>query len=933
MVSRLKTAAKLKAVSAATLLALSAGSALANSSQINQLNNQLNPVKAQKSSNGVERVIVKFKPGQGNNVKSLARGAGGELKVDLKNHNSFAMEIPSVALKGLRNNPNIEFIETDLKRQIMNTNLSTTEIEPWGISRVEADVVSDSLTGNRSVCIIDSGYDITHSDLSNNNVSGTSDSGTGSWSTPGGSHGTHVAGTVAGMTNGSGVVGVLPNGNIDLHIIKVFNESGWGYSSSLVAAVDDCVSAGANIVSMSLGGSGSSSTESNAFASYYAQGILSIAAAGNDGNTAHSYPASYDDVVSIAAVDSGNMHANFSQATDQVELAGPGEAILSSVGIGDGQLAQLTVGGVDYFSNGLVPHIFYNSSLSYAPSGNNGSASGALGACTTSGTSYSCGDMSGKICLVERGENEGDNGSSTENNYPEYRGANACADAGAAGIVIYSNAARPGLQAPFLIDFNGKFEGLPTASVDRATGLALAAKAGQSASLSKADGQDWDYYNGTSMATPHVSAVAALVWSHHETCSAAEIRTALGATAQDLDSAGRDNRTGYGLVKAQAAVDYLNTNGCEGVVTPPPPPPAGSELVNGTSVDNLSAATSEELEFTMEVPAGATNLAFNMSGGSGDADLYVRFGSAPTTSTYDCRPYASGNTENCSFASPQTGTYYVNVRGYSSFSGVSLVGSFDGGTPNETPTAAFTSSCTDLDCNFDASGSSDSDGSIASYSWSFGDSNNGSGQSPSHAYAADGTYTVTLTVTDNGGATHSNAQTVTVVDTTPNVAPTASFTSDCSDLNCSFDASGSSDSDGTVAQYAWDFGDGNTGSGQSPSNGYAAAGDYTVSLTVTDNDGATHTSMQMVTVTEPAVGTITMSATGYKVKGRKRADLSWNGASAGSVDIYRNGSMITTTANDGAYTDVTSQKGGGSFTYRVCDAGTNNCSADATVYF
>jgi len=86
-------------------------------------------------------------------------------------------------------------------------------------------------------------------------------------------------------------------------------------------------------------------------------------------------------------------------------------------------------------------------------------------------------------------------------------------------------------------------------------------------------------------------------------------------------------------------------------------------------------------------------------------------------------------------------------------------------------------------------------------------------------------------------------------------------------------------------------------------------------------------------VTEPAVGTITMSASGYKVKGKKRADLSWTGASAANVDIYRNGNMVATTANDGAYTDVTNLKGGGSFTYKICDAGTNNCSVDTTVYF
>jgi serine protease len=79
------------------------------------------------------------------------------------------------------------------------------------------------------------------------------------------------------------------------------------------------------------------------------------------------------------------------------------------------------------------------------------------------------------------------------------------------------------------------------------------------------------------------------------------------------------------------------------------------------------------------VPAGASDLSFQMSGGTGDADLYVRFGSPPTTSSYDCRPYRNGNSESCPFAAPTAGTWHVGVRAYSAFSGVTLVGSFNGG--------------------------------------------------------------------------------------------------------------------------------------------------------------------------------------------------------------------------------------------------------------
>ncbi|WP_425598815.1 S8 family serine peptidase [Tahibacter aquaticus] len=105
----------------------------------------------------------------------------------------------------------------------------------------------------------------------------------------------------------------------------------------------------------------------------------------------------------------------------------------------------------------------------------------------------------------------------------------------------------------------------------------------------------------------------------------------------------------------------------------------GNVLSNGVAVTGLSGAANGELTYTLAVPAGATGLKFEMSGGTGDADLYVKFGSAPTTSSYDCRPYLGGNAETCTIATAQTGTYYVKVRGYSAFSGVSLKGSYTTG--------------------------------------------------------------------------------------------------------------------------------------------------------------------------------------------------------------------------------------------------------------
>jgi PKD repeat protein len=251
------------------------------------------------------------------------------------------------------------------------------------------------------------------------------------------------------------------------------------------------------------------------------------------------------------------------------------------------------------------------------------------------------------------------------------------------------------------------------------------------------------------------------------------------------------------------------------------------------------------------------------------------------------------------------------------------------GTGNIPPVASFTSSCTDLTCGFTDT-STDNDGTVTAWSWDFGDGNTSTAQNPTHTYAAGGTYTVALTVTDDGGATDTATDTVTVTDPNVNNPPVASFASSCTDLTCDFTDT-STDSDGTVNAWAWDFGDGNTSTAQNPTHTYAAAGTYGVSLTVTDDDGATDTANDSVTVTEP--GAITLSAVGYKVRGLQKADLTWSGATSTDVDVYRDGALITTTANDGAYTDNINNRGGGSYVYQVCEAGTSTCSNTATVTF
>ena len=199
---------------------------------------------------------------------------------------------------------------------------------------------------------------------------------------------------------------------------------------------------------------------------------------------------------------------------------------------------------------------------------------------------------------------------------------------------------------------------------------------------------------------------------------------------------------------------------------------------------------------------------------------------------------------------PAAGTYQVKLTVTDNEGGTATATKQVTATaPNVPPVAAFTTSVADLGLSADASSSTDSDGTIASYAWTFGDGATGTGPTVTHAYAAGGTYDVTLTVTDNKGA--STNLTKQVIVTPPNVAPSASFTSSGAELEKAFDASASADSDGTIASYAWKFGDGETDTGRTPTHTYAAAGTYAVELTVTDDDGATGTVTEQVVVSPP----------------------------------------------------------------------------------
>ncbi|HSP77696.1 MAG TPA: S8 family serine peptidase, partial [Myxococcaceae bacterium] len=465
------------------------------------------------------RYIIKFKDGI-TNGRAMVEAAGGKVKHDLREQNAIAAVLPEQALKGLEASGRVEYVEEDAKRYLM------AQSTPYGIDMVQAPQVwAAGATGaNRKVCIIDSGFYMGHEDLQTSGVTGYPSG----WNTDKCHHGSHVAGTIAALNNTTGVVGVLPNG-VNLHIVKVFGDDcSWTYSSDLADAANRCVAAGANVISMSLGGSLKNRTEENAFKSADSKGVLSVAAAGNGGNNRNSYPASYSVVMSVGALDSTKTIASFSQYNSQVEIAAPGVGVKSTVGALDDN--TLSVNGASY-EGGYIT----------------GAArtTGVSGALVDGGLCDSVGAWSGKVVLCERGV------------ISFYDKTMNVQNGGGVAAVIYNNA--PGGFAGTLGD--GVTSAIPSISLSQEDGQALVASSlGQSGTVVSQytePASGYAYYDGTSMATPHVSAVAALVWSYNPNWTNAQVREALTATAEDLGAAGRDNYYGYGLVRAKAALDYL----------------------------------------------------------------------------------------------------------------------------------------------------------------------------------------------------------------------------------------------------------------------------------------------------------------------------------------------------------------------------------------
>ncbi|MEL7450864.1 MAG: S8 family serine peptidase, partial [Pseudomonadota bacterium] len=372
-----------------------------------------------------------------------------------------------------------------------------------------------------------------------------------------------------------GATCIAPNDRIALHIVKVFGPGYETTSAEVIYAVDACVAAGADIINMSLGSGARSSNEEQAMRDAADAGVLLVAAAGNDGDatlpdgsadlpaqTAFHYPASYDTVISVAAVDEQLNLAPFSQRNAQVELAAPGVDVYSTVPPYSTLPPATLLSGIVINEN-----LRFMRGGQYVPVPNTVTNVGFLidcgyGTSTCQPAYWEQPHIVGGVfgCLIERGP--------ANNPITFAAKALACEAAGGTLAVIYNNE-----SGDFSGTLNNAPVSIPVLEVSGALGSMIARQQMPYVGVDGVENPNFGVnilrveeppkyteLSGTSMASPVVAGVAALVWSHYRHCSPRFIRRALGDSALDLGAPGRDDSFGHGLVQHIDTINDLEAN-------------------------------------------------------------------------------------------------------------------------------------------------------------------------------------------------------------------------------------------------------------------------------------------------------------------------------------------------------------------------------------
>lgn len=492
---------------------------------------------------------------------SLAR-LSTKMLHSLKNINGLVLEVSNDSdLDAVSKNSEVLYIEKEvmhpapkpvagytLTRASLNDSVlggfKPTAKTPWGILAVKAmDAWGPASRGSHSrVLILDTGIDREHPSLKRNIEKGQDFVGDNqqpySYADTVG-HGSHVAGTIAGVSDANGFTGVAPDAK--LLIGRVCSNEGCS-NLAVAQGIDWGITENVDVISMSLGGEWSTPGERLAVQKAEAAGVTIVAAAGNDGTPKVGYPAALPTVIAVGATDVQNKKAEFSQYGPELAVVAPGVDVVSSVPQGTGRESQVVVNfnNKSYEVNsvslqgGLDVTVPLERELVFAGLGKT--------------DDFSKVNVSGKIALVQRGEIK-----FTEK-------VNNALNAGAVGIVIYNNA--PGLVRGSITE-DGSVLNIAVFMIEQQVGESLKASLLQKGKISLKLATvvtNYASFDGTSMATPHVSGVVALVKSANKNLKPAQVKEILMKTATPLGP-NPNNEYGSGLVNAQSAVQAaLNYN-------------------------------------------------------------------------------------------------------------------------------------------------------------------------------------------------------------------------------------------------------------------------------------------------------------------------------------------------------------------------------------
>jgi serine protease len=720
-------------------------------------------------------------------------------------------------------NANVEYVEIDQTLHAVLTPNDTEYSNQWSVVDADAGIRADKAWDLGSgagvvVAVIDTGI-TNHSDLNANVLPGydfitdvaSANDGNGrdaDASDPGDSdgvdasswHGTHVAGTIAAIANNAkGVAGVAFNAKVvPVRVLGIGGGAGSDIADAIIWASGGAVAgvpANANpaeVINLSLGGGGGcSTTYQNAINAAVGNGAVVVVAAGNESiDTANGSLASCNNVIVAGSNTSTSARSSFSNYGAKVDVSAPGSSIISTINTG---VSSPAAEGYAYYSGTSMatPHVAAAAALVQARRVAQGFAPYApadvetqlkktaypmkLGCVGVSGAGIidarTLLDVSGNAFrLLANGVAAGSLSASTGDDLnfamvalDGATGLNFASSGGSGNVDLYVRFGTPPTTAVYDCRSNaaGNVEGCNIASALSGTYYAMlhATSAFSAVSLTGSGSgnlkplPDFNVNssgltaNFTDTSTDPDGSVASRKWNFGDSTIstvANPTKNYAMAGAYMVQLSSTDNSGATRCTLREVAVNPLPV-----------------ALSNGVTVTGLAAKIGGELRYTLAVPAGASGLSFITGSGSGDADLYVKFGSPPTLSSYDCASFSPTTAETCNIANAQVGTYYVLVHAFSDISGVTLRGSFNGGTGNVAPSANFTFSTNGLTANFTDT-STDSDGSIASRSWNFGDGGTSTATNPSKTYASAGTYTVQLTVTDNGGLTGTVSKSVTV---------------------------------------------------------------------------------------------------------------------------------------------------------------------------